>query len=154
MRHETQRQWACLLHKEFGRNIKPHHIHCWRRITQQFDQTFVKSRIGLISESQGTVNGMELRPRVKGKYFDNQGQEIWQNNAKIANNSLSASPQTRKQKYTWHQKYFPLMAPEARLSVSVVTSCGGSQWLSYKCHIYPLLNTASWFIFILPPSSH
>ena len=65
-------------------------------ITQQFDQTFVKSRIGLISESQGTVNGMELRPRVKGKYFDNQGQEIWQNNAKIANNSLSASPQTKK----------------------------------------------------------
>ena len=75
--------------------LEPQHIHCWRRITQQFDQTFVKSRIGLISESQGTVNGMELRHRVKGKYFDNQGQEIWQNNAKIANNSLSASPQTR-----------------------------------------------------------
>ena len=75
--------------------LEPHDIHCWRRIAQQFDQTFVKSRIVLISESQGTVNGMELRPRVKGKYFDNQGQEIWQNNAKIANNSLSASPQTR-----------------------------------------------------------
>ena len=59
--------------------IEPHNIHCWRRITRQFDQTFVKSRIGLISEShEGTFNGMELEHRVKGKYFDNQGQEIWQ----------------------------------------------------------------------------
>ena len=74
--------------------IEPHNIHCWRRITQQFDQTFVKSRIGLISESQGTFNSMELEHRVKGKYFDNQGQEIWQNNAKLP---IIVSPIHRKQ---------------------------------------------------------
>ena len=47
---DTLWQWACLLWRESGQDGPSHH--CWR-IAQQFDQTFVKSRIGLISESQG-----------------------------------------------------------------------------------------------------